>query len=195
MNPNFYGLPADAAAVGNAYENDVARFLAGDMPAEVLKARRVAHGVYEQRQNGTFMSRVRVAGGTLNAAQARELAALSREFGNRIQFVGGTALARTHLPTGRLSEDIDLIATQDRKVLAQALDRYHHVDGRIVLPEHQLRHMVGAHGEVRHLLSPQVKRKFHRRHGLHYPQNAPARQVGPQQVAFFRHFSKRKINI
>ncbi len=87
MNPNFYGLPADAAAVCNAYENDVARFLAGDMPAEVLKARRVAHGVYEQRQNGTFMSRVRVAGGTLNAAQARELAALSREFGNGLLHV------------------------------------------------------------------------------------------------------------
>jgi predicted nucleotidyltransferase component of viral defense system len=51
------------------------------------------------------------------------LAFLSREFGNRIQFIGGTALARTHLPTGRLSEDIDLIATQDRKVLAQDLDR------------------------------------------------------------------------
>jgi predicted nucleotidyltransferase component of viral defense system len=51
------------------------------------------------------------------------LAFLSREFGSRIQFIGGTALARTHLPTGRLSEDIDLIATQDRKVLARDLDR------------------------------------------------------------------------
>ena len=51
------------------------------------------------------------------------LAFLSRGFGNRIQFIGGTALARTHLPDGRLSEDIDLIAVEDRKVLAQDLDR------------------------------------------------------------------------
>lgn len=43
------------------------------------------------------------------------LAVLSRQFGDRIQFIGGTALARTHLPDGRLSEDIDLIALGDRK--------------------------------------------------------------------------------
>lgn len=51
------------------------------------------------------------------------LAYLSREFGNRIQFIGGTALARTYLPAGRLSEDIDVIAVEDRKALAQDLDR------------------------------------------------------------------------
>ena len=38
------------------------------------------------------------------------LAFLSKNFSDRIQFIGGTALARTHLPHGRLSEDIDLIA-------------------------------------------------------------------------------------
>lgn len=38
------------------------------------------------------------------------LAYLSRTFSDRIHFIGGTALARSHLPDGRLSEDIDLIA-------------------------------------------------------------------------------------
>lgn len=38
------------------------------------------------------------------------LAVLSDRFADRIQFIGGTALVRTHLPEGRLSEDIDLIA-------------------------------------------------------------------------------------
>lgn len=47
---------------------------------------------------------------------------LSREYGDRITFIGGTALARTHLPHGRLSEDIDLIAIGSRKILAQQLD-------------------------------------------------------------------------
>lgn len=50
------------------------------------------------------------------------LAFLSQNFDDRIQFIGGTALARTHLPDGRLSEDIDLIAVDDRKAVAADLD-------------------------------------------------------------------------
>lgn len=50
------------------------------------------------------------------------LAFLSREIGDRIHFIGGTALARTHLPNGRLSEDIDLIAVDDRRSIAADLD-------------------------------------------------------------------------
>lgn len=38
-------------------------------------------------------------------------------------FFGGTALARTYLPAGRLSEDIDLVATADRAPVAQAITR------------------------------------------------------------------------
>lgn len=50
------------------------------------------------------------------------LAFLSRHFGDRVHFIGGTALARTHLPNGRLSEDIDLIAVGSRKQVAHDLD-------------------------------------------------------------------------
>ena len=50
------------------------------------------------------------------------LAFLSRDFGDRIHFIGGTALARTHLPDGRLSEDIDLIAVEGRKAVATDID-------------------------------------------------------------------------
>jgi predicted nucleotidyltransferase component of viral defense system len=50
------------------------------------------------------------------------LAVLSDRFANRVQFIGGTALARTHLPKGRLSEDIDLIAVEDRTAVAADLD-------------------------------------------------------------------------
>lgn len=50
------------------------------------------------------------------------LAFLSRKFGDQVHFIGGTALARTHLPDGRLSEDIDLIAIASRKQVATALD-------------------------------------------------------------------------
>jgi len=50
------------------------------------------------------------------------LAFLSQRFGDRILFIGGTALARTYLPAGRLSEDIDLIAIGERSALAAELD-------------------------------------------------------------------------
>ncbi len=50
------------------------------------------------------------------------LAFLSENFGDRIHFIGGTALARTHLSAGRLSEDIDLIAIDDRKAVAADID-------------------------------------------------------------------------
>ncbi|MDQ2838255.1 MAG: nucleotidyl transferase AbiEii/AbiGii toxin family protein [Actinomycetota bacterium] len=40
-----------------------------------------------------------------------------------LTFFGGTALARTYLPDGRLSEDIDLIARTDRRTLAVAIRR------------------------------------------------------------------------
>lgn len=50
------------------------------------------------------------------------LAAISREFGDRVHFIGGTALARTHLVDGRLSEDIDLVALGNRSVLAAEMD-------------------------------------------------------------------------
>ena len=38
-------------------------------------------------------------------------------------FFGGTAVARTYLPAGRLSEDIDLIAVTDRRTVARAISR------------------------------------------------------------------------
>ena len=50
------------------------------------------------------------------------LAVLSDRFGERLHFIGGTALARTHLPNGRLSEDIDLVALGSRNELAAELD-------------------------------------------------------------------------
>ncbi|MDJ0396631.1 nucleotidyl transferase AbiEii/AbiGii toxin family protein [Rhodococcus sp. G-MC3] len=48
---------------------------------------------------------------------------LSAHFVDRIVFIGGTALARTHLVDGRLSEDIDLIAVGSRSEVARDLDR------------------------------------------------------------------------
>ncbi len=50
------------------------------------------------------------------------LAALTVGAGDHVVFFGGTALARTHVPEGRLSEDIDLLAVGDRSSAAAEVE-------------------------------------------------------------------------
>jgi predicted nucleotidyltransferase component of viral defense system len=49
------------------------------------------------------------------------LAGLAELVGDTVVFFGGTALSRTHLPAGRLSEDIDLYTSGDRRLIADEL--------------------------------------------------------------------------
>lgn len=51
------------------------------------------------------------------------LAALSQHTADQVLFFGGTALSRTLVPDGRLSEDIDLIALDNRSHTAALLER------------------------------------------------------------------------
>jgi Nucleotidyl transferase AbiEii toxin, Type IV TA system len=51
------------------------------------------------------------------------LSALSRQAADDVVFFGGTALARTHLPDGRLSEDVDLLARGPRADVAATVER------------------------------------------------------------------------
>lgn len=51
------------------------------------------------------------------------LAVLSVHFADQLIFFGGTALSRTFVPHGRLSEDIDLIAVGSRRDIAHAIER------------------------------------------------------------------------
>ena len=54
---------------------------------------------------------------------SRLLAELSREMQSLLKFYGGTALSRSYLPNGRLSEDVDLIAVGPRTEIAQQVMR------------------------------------------------------------------------
>ena len=49
------------------------------------------------------------------------LVGLTELVGNAVVFFGGTALSRTHLTAGRLSEDIDLYTSGDRRAIATEL--------------------------------------------------------------------------
>jgi hypothetical protein len=51
------------------------------------------------------------------------LAALGATLSDRVVLIGGTALARTHLPDGRLSEDIDLLSVGSRGEVVAAAER------------------------------------------------------------------------
>lgn len=51
------------------------------------------------------------------------LAVLSSRLPEAVVFFGGTALARTHLPDGRLSEDLDLYAVPSRSAVVAELER------------------------------------------------------------------------
>lgn len=50
------------------------------------------------------------------------LAALSAQVREQVVFFGGTALSRTYVPDGRLSEDIDLLAVGSRAVVAARME-------------------------------------------------------------------------
>ena len=54
---------------------------------------------------------------------SRLLAELSREMQSLLKFYGGTALSRSYLQKGRLSEDVDLIAVGPRTEIAQQVMR------------------------------------------------------------------------
>ncbi len=75
-------LPPDTDRDIAEHGRDVERFLKGDLAPAFFKAKRVPRGIYEQRREGAYMVRVRIAGGALAPSQARCLAAVSRELGS-----------------------------------------------------------------------------------------------------------------
>ncbi len=75
-------LPQEFANDIARHSLDVSRFLSGELSASVLKSRRVPRGIYEQRQNGSFMVRVRLPGGLMTAEQAGITARLADHYGS-----------------------------------------------------------------------------------------------------------------
>lgn len=64
------------------YAGEVDQFRAGAIPADRFKALAAARGVYEQRESGTYMLRVRLTGGVLTGSQGRLLARLGKRYAN-----------------------------------------------------------------------------------------------------------------
>lgn len=64
------------------FEEQVARFKAGELAAADFRAFRVIRGIYEQRTPGTFMVRARFAAGVIAPGQLRVLARVARRYGD-----------------------------------------------------------------------------------------------------------------
>jgi sulfite reductase (ferredoxin) len=77
-----YAIPPLVEEDLRVFRRQHADFLAGKLADEVFKAYRVPFGIYEQREAGTFMTRVKLAGGCISPRQLIALADLSERYAN-----------------------------------------------------------------------------------------------------------------
>lgn len=80
-------LPEAVIADTIAFRTEVDKYLSGEASAVAFRGIRVPMGIYEQRENDTFMIRVRGAAGVFLPHQARLIADLSEMYGNGIVHV------------------------------------------------------------------------------------------------------------
>jgi sulfite reductase (ferredoxin) len=69
------------------YRNQVASFLSDEIEPADFKAYRIPMGIYEQREAGKFMVRVRIGAALATRAQVERIAELGKQYGNGILHV------------------------------------------------------------------------------------------------------------
>jgi sulfite reductase (ferredoxin) len=79
--------PVDSPAIPDVIKKEIANFTdrsalyrQGQVPDEEFRPFRLLHGVYGQRQSDVQMMRIKIPGGQMNAAQARRLGDVSRDY-------------------------------------------------------------------------------------------------------------------
>ncbi len=77
----MYAIPKSLKTDIEAFSKHVSDFRNGEIEAVKFKAIRVPMGIYEQRQNGTFMVRIRCAAGAISPGQLKKVALLARQEG------------------------------------------------------------------------------------------------------------------
>lgn len=86
MEP-FYNLPKEVIDDIELYRIEVERFGRQETTAAKLRPYRVARGIYAQRGQERFMTRIKVPGGNMTPEQMRMIADLSEKYGNGIPHV------------------------------------------------------------------------------------------------------------
>lgn len=77
----FYDIPATLTAEQDQFEKDIHDFVSGKIHPVKFKGIRVAFGVYEQRQEHTYMIRIRCAAGGITPQQLKKVAELGDLYG------------------------------------------------------------------------------------------------------------------
>ncbi len=77
-------LPERIREDTRTYRTQVEKFLKGELSPVAFRAVRVPMGIYEQRQSGTYMVRIRIGAGLVSGTQLRRIAQLSRQYGNGV---------------------------------------------------------------------------------------------------------------
>lgn len=80
----YYRVPGVVREDIRALERQVELFKEGNLAPAKFRGFRVPLGIYEQREPGTYMMRVRIPGGGITPNQLRALARLAEEFGVKI---------------------------------------------------------------------------------------------------------------
>ncbi len=80
----IYKLPETLKADLDQFKVETERFVSKAISAAEYRAFRVPQGVYEQREDGSFMLRVRLPAGLVLPNQMRALAAVARKYGNGV---------------------------------------------------------------------------------------------------------------
>ncbi len=78
----FYEIGEPIIEKLNNLKEKIRRFQKGGLSHRGFKALRVPCGIYEQRTEGIYMIRVRIAGGGITSRQAQALADISRKYGD-----------------------------------------------------------------------------------------------------------------
>lgn len=84
---NSYEIPENLIEEINALEHKIEAASGGNLSQTELKAHRVPFGVYEQREEGSYMLRVRCNAGVISPEQLRAVAETAEKFGSPILHV------------------------------------------------------------------------------------------------------------
>lgn len=75
-----YQLPLNLEQEIDRLDNLIKKYKAGEISAKELKGYRVPFGVYGQREEGTFMMRIRCTGGLITPNQLKRIARLAKKY-------------------------------------------------------------------------------------------------------------------
>ncbi|MGE5611548.1 MAG: hypothetical protein ACM359_20020, partial [Bacillota bacterium] len=79
---SLYQLPASLSDDLEQLRQIIEQFKTGAIPAARFQAFRVPQGIYEQRESGTYMLRVRLPAGMFLPQQMRAMAEVAKKYGN-----------------------------------------------------------------------------------------------------------------